>query len=126
MAGSRGVMARGKLYAAFDHDDEAARAEGELQGLDPAVASHRYDAALHTRRGLVAAMERFVLRLSDDDVLGAHRYAVHASSGRIVLIVPMDSHDDARRVATVLRTHGAHDIAFVGSWTAVHFYPSRP
>lgn len=126
MAGSRGATARGKLYAAFDHDDDAAEAEQELQALDPAVACHRYDPTLHTRRGLVAALERFVLRLSDDDVLGAHRYAAHVSGGRIVLIMPMDTHDDARRVAVVLRTHGAHDIAYVGSWTAVHFYPSRP
>jgi len=126
MAGLRGTAARGKLYATFDHDDEAVTAEGELRALDPAVDSHRYDPALHGRRGLVAVLERFVLRLSDDDVLSTHRYATHASNGRVVLIVPMNNHDDARRVATLLRGHGGHDIAFVGSWTAVHFYPSRP
>jgi ferritin-like metal-binding protein YciE len=114
-----GRLRHNYLYAVFDSEDQAKKAEQALLGEMgvQALRLQGQDAAAHLRgeyASIRVKLERFVIGLSADAEHSDH-YATQLEMGRIVLGVPCETHDMAEKMTQKILDYGAHDIRYFGT-----------
>lgn len=125
---SGGTPVKQNLYAVFNSEDEAMKAEQALaaKGVTAqrlAGSSDAHDLARKPQEdSLLGKATRFVKGFGGED-LEAKRYSVHTDNGRIVLVVPCEDQDTAHDLTKLLEGYGAYDATFFSDWTIEHTSP---
>ncbi len=125
---SAGTPVKQNLYAVFNSEGEALKAQGALsaQGITAqrlAGSSDAHDLAQKPKEdSLIGKATRFVKGLGGED-LEAKRYSVHVDNGHVVLVVPSKDQDTAHELTTTLEQYGAYDVTFFSDWTIEHTSP---
>lgn len=106
------------IYAAFDDEAQARRAEQELGGMGVGLQRLQGSDVVGRLRGesggAISGVNRS-LKGSMGETQLAERYAHHVEQGRIVLAIPCDDRAQADRLMGVLSTLGAHDVSYLSA-----------
>lgn len=115
------------LYAVFDSEEDARRAEQEI--IEKNIEAHRLmrveqsgDHGAHTADAHAFKATSHAVAQSARAKLWEHsHYAELSVQGHVVLVVCRADSSTAQQIHTLLTRHGAYDIIYLGGWTATYF-----
>ncbi len=123
-----GTPDKQQLYAVFDSEQEADRAEqalsaqgSEWRRLQGQEAAH--DLNQHDEDTVTGKIGRFIKGFGGED-LEAKRYSVHTQNGQVVLTVPCQDQETAQALTRLLTPFGAYDVTYFSNWTMEHMSPA--